>query len=34
MRSFTVYAGGERYPISDDVEAIGLSDLASILAAL
>ncbi|MCP5109341.1 MAG: DUF4143 domain-containing protein, partial [bacterium] len=33
-RSFVVYAGEERYPISEEIEAIGLAQLASILAAL
>ena len=30
-RSFLVYSGTDRYPKSDDVEAIGLADLAALL---
>lgn len=33
-RSFVVYAGDERYPLADGVEAIGLRELASELASL
>ena len=33
-RSFVVYGGEERYPISEGVEAIGLKELASVVAAL
>ena len=33
-RSFVVYSGEERYPITADVEAIGLKELASMLAAI
>lgn len=33
-RSFVVYAGGERYPLGDGVEAIGLREMAAMLAAL
>ena len=32
-RSFVVYSGGERYPISKEIEAIGLRDMAELLAA-
>jgi predicted AAA+ superfamily ATPase len=33
-RSFVVYAGDERYPIRQDIEAIGVRELASMLAAM
>lgn len=33
-RSFVVYAGGERYPLGGGVEAIGLREMAAMLAAL
>jgi len=33
-RSFIVYAGSESYPVADDIEAIGLRALASLLAEL
>lgn len=33
-RSFIVYSGDDRYPISEDVEAIGLREMASLLAGL
>ncbi len=33
-RSFVVYSGDERYPITESVEAIGLRELASLLAGL
>jgi hypothetical protein len=33
-RSFVVYSGEERYPISKDIEAIGVTDLAGVLAAI
>ena len=33
-RSFVVYGGEERYPISEGIEAIGLKELASVIAAL
>ena len=33
-RSFVVYGGEERYPISEGVEAIGLKELASVVAVL
>ena len=33
-RSFVVYSGEERYPISKDIEAIGVTDLAAVLAAI
>lgn len=32
QRSFIVYSGEERYPIAKDVEAIGVRDMASLLA--
>ncbi len=32
-KAFTVYSGDERYPISDQVEAIGLRELADLVAA-
>jgi hypothetical protein len=31
QRSFVVYSGGDRYPIDDGLEAIGLSGLADLL---
>ena len=31
-KSFVVYSGDERYPLAKDVEAIGLKDLAALLA--
>lgn len=33
-RSFVVYSGGERYPLSEDVEAIGLLEMAGMLGEL
>lgn len=33
-RSFVVYSGNERYPLSEDVEAIGLPEMAGILGGL
>jgi len=33
-RSFVVYAGETRYPLAEDVEAIGLREMAAMLAAL
>ncbi len=32
-RAFAVYSGDERYPVSEGVEAIGLRELAQLLAA-
>ena len=34
QRAFLVYAGDERYPKGDGIEAIGVADLAQELAAL
>jgi len=31
-RAFVVYAGGERYPVAESVEVIGLPEMARILA--
>jgi hypothetical protein len=31
-RSFVVYSGSQRYPMSENVEAIGLSQLAALAA--